>query len=47
MSQENPRFILHDSMGFEFGSAGNWEKVQKCLETRQGHKLPEQIHAIW
>jgi len=46
-SLENPRFILHDSMGFEPGSNGNWEKVKKCLENRQGYKLPGKIHAIW
>jgi len=46
-SPENPRFILHDSMVFEPGSDGNWEKVQKCLKNRQGYELPEKIHAIW
>jgi hypothetical protein len=34
-------------MGFEPGSDGNWEKVQKCLKKRQGYELPEKIHAIW
>jgi len=46
-SPENPRFILHDSMGFEPGSESNWEKVEKCLKKRQGYELPEKIHAIW
>ncbi|KDR76572.1 hypothetical protein GALMADRAFT_66901 [Galerina marginata CBS 339.88] len=46
-SAENPRFILHDSMGFEPGSNGNWEKVKMCLEKRQEYELPGKIHAIW
>lgn len=34
-------------MGFEPGSEGNWDKVQKFLKKRQGYRLPERIHAIW
>ncbi|PPQ80947.1 hypothetical protein CVT25_014704 [Psilocybe cyanescens] len=46
-SLENPRFILHDSKGFEAGSRGNWEKVEKFLETRKASNLLEKVHAIW
>ncbi|KAF8152480.1 hypothetical protein B0H34DRAFT_663886, partial [Crassisporium funariophilum] len=30
-SAENPRFILHDSQGFEAGSNDNWDKAEEFL----------------
>lgn len=46
-SPENPRFILHDSKGFEVGTEVNWDTVRKFLENRRKKDLPERIHAIW
>jgi len=46
-SPENPRFVLHDSEGFEAGSDNKWNTVEAFLQTRQQNKLPEKIHAIW
>ncbi|KAG6827995.1 hypothetical protein H0H92_009724 [Tricholoma furcatifolium] len=46
-SPVNPRFFLHDSQGFEHGSDGNLNKVEKFLQLRQQDALPERIHAIW
>ncbi|KAG6824246.1 hypothetical protein H0H92_007556, partial [Tricholoma furcatifolium] len=46
-SSVNPRFILHDSQGFQHGSGGNFTKVEDFLQFRQKSDLPEKIHAIW
>ncbi|KAG6824529.1 hypothetical protein H0H92_006590, partial [Tricholoma furcatifolium] len=46
-SPVNPRFILHDSQGFEHGSDENLTKVENFLWIRQKNDLPEKIHAIW
>ncbi|KAG6822396.1 hypothetical protein H0H92_014068, partial [Tricholoma furcatifolium] len=45
-SSVNPRFILHDSQGFEHGSDENLTKVEDFLQFRQKSDLPEKIHAI-
>ncbi|KAF8350974.1 hypothetical protein F5887DRAFT_935338 [Amanita rubescens] len=46
-SPANPRFILHDSKGFEAGSGVNWDMVEKFLKRRLKYDLPGRIHAIW
>ncbi|KDR86079.1 hypothetical protein GALMADRAFT_219097 [Galerina marginata CBS 339.88] len=46
-SNENQRFILHDSQGFEAGSTENWIKVEKFLRGRSAMALRDQVHAIW
>ncbi|PPQ81883.1 hypothetical protein CVT25_013877 [Psilocybe cyanescens] len=46
-SPENPRFILHDSKGFEAGSGDNWTKVEKFLEQSRKSNLLDKVHAIW
>jgi hypothetical protein len=46
-SSANPRFILHDSKGFEVGSKVNWDTVENFLQKRWQYDLPEKIHAIW
>ena len=48
-SDQNPRFILHDSMGFEPGSTEKSEIVKSFLQDRaEGNAmLPDQVHAIW
>ncbi|KAG6900657.1 hypothetical protein C0995_003400 [Termitomyces sp. Mi166 len=47
-SQDNPRFILHDSQGFEPGNRDNWNAVEEfisyriCIETpRTGSRLTQ------
>ena len=48
-SDQNPRFILHDSMGFEPGSTEKSEIVRSFLRNRAecSAELPKQVHAIW
>ncbi|KXN81010.1 hypothetical protein AN958_06472 [Leucoagaricus sp. SymC.cos] len=47
-SYENPRFILHDSKGFQEGLKTTWEDVERFLRKRQAHtELSRRIHAIW
>jgi hypothetical protein len=44
----NPRFVLHDSLGFEGGDISNLQIVRNFIKTRS--KLPDlkdQLHAIW
>ena len=46
--ESNPRFIFHDSRGFEAGGAHELKLVQKFIEQRSGaKKVVEQLHAIW
>ncbi|KAI9428861.1 hypothetical protein H4582DRAFT_2090844 [Lactarius indigo] len=48
-SDTNPRFILHDSQGFEPGSLEKWEVVKKFIRGRcDEHLKPkDRLHAIW
>jgi len=48
-SPDNPRFILHDSQGFEAGSTNHWETVEKFLRHKNSPNTPlnERVHAIW
>ncbi|KAF8800648.1 hypothetical protein BYT27DRAFT_7117125 [Phlegmacium glaucopus] len=46
-SLANPRFILHDSKGFEPGNNGTWTIVEQFLKERQKFDLPNKIHALW
>jgi len=48
-SDTNARFILHDSQGFEPGSAENWEVVEKFIRDRCDERLEakDRLHAIW
>ncbi|THV00505.1 hypothetical protein K435DRAFT_964033 [Dendrothele bispora CBS 962.96] len=47
-SPSNPRFILHDSQGFEAGSAVNWGTVQSFIKAKCEEKeLKNRLHAIW
>jgi len=44
----NPRFVLHDSLGFEAGDVSNFEIVQEFIKSRnQQPDLKDQLHAIW
>jgi len=47
-SNENPAFVLHDSMGFESGSKDSFEIVENFIKERKNKpELSEQLHAIW
>ena len=47
-SDGNPRFILHDSKGFEPGTASNWDVVESFLRGRSATaELKDRVHAIW
>lgn len=46
-SDENPRFILHDSQGFEPANTANWETVKAFLQTSATAQLKDRVHAIW
>jgi len=45
---ENRRFVLHDSMGFEPGDVENFETVTKFLNKRKEERdIKNQVHAVW
>ncbi|KAJ7803657.1 hypothetical protein B0H14DRAFT_1634295 [Mycena olivaceomarginata] len=47
-SEQNPRFVLHDSMGFEPGQTQTYDNAKAFLESRgEGAALNNRIHAIW
>ncbi|KAG8949336.1 hypothetical protein FRC03_000377 [Tulasnella sp. 419] len=47
-SDENPHFVLHDSMGYESGSREHFQVVKDFIEKRSKEpEISEQIHAIW
>ncbi|KAG5732935.1 hypothetical protein E4T56_gene18100 [Termitomyces sp. T112] len=48
-SDDNPHFILHDSQGFEPGSADHWKTVQDFISQKCKSNLPvkDRLHAIW
>jgi hypothetical protein len=47
-SELNPRFVLHDSRGFEGGDISNLEIVQNFIKSRSELRdLKDQLHAIW
>ncbi|EEB90415.1 hypothetical protein MPER_11382, partial [Moniliophthora perniciosa FA553] len=47
-SDANPRFILHDSKGFEPGSENTWDTVEKFIRDRFSTEQPlkERVHTI-
>ncbi|KAI5994775.1 hypothetical protein EDD15DRAFT_2165739, partial [Pisolithus albus] len=46
--QSNPRFVFHDSRGFEAGSEQQFNTMKKFVMDRaKTSKLNERIHAIW
>ncbi|KAG6916001.1 hypothetical protein DXG01_008886 [Tephrocybe rancida] len=48
MSDDNPRFILHDSKGFEPGRTDNWDTVKEFIRQRcKKESIKDQLHAIW
>ncbi|PPQ73875.1 hypothetical protein CVT26_011738 [Gymnopilus dilepis] len=46
-SDKNPRFVLHDSRGFESGSIDNWVTVKNFLCEQNAKDLSERVHVIW
>ncbi|KAJ6452572.1 hypothetical protein C8R45DRAFT_1040273 [Mycena sanguinolenta] len=49
ISEQNDRFVLHDSMGFEPGETKNFETVKDFLKSRSGEsiELRNRVHVIW
>ncbi|KAJ7223608.1 hypothetical protein GGX14DRAFT_428049 [Mycena pura] len=46
--QSNPKFIFHDTRGFESGSIAETNKVKEFIAKRAGStELHDQLHAIW
>lgn len=47
-SDENKRFVLHDSKGFEPGDKDNFDTVMKFLNDRKRKpQVSDQVHAVW
>ncbi|KAK7026312.1 G domain-containing protein [Favolaschia claudopus] len=48
-SPDNPRLILHDSMGFEPGQVTNLENAIAFLEARSAENIAiqDQVHVVW
>ena len=48
ISDQNNRFILHDSKGFEYGEVDNLDVVTKFIKERRDHQdIKERLHAVW
>jgi hypothetical protein len=48
IANENGRFVLHDSQGFEHGEGENLQKVVDFLEARKNMpNVRDQVHAVW
>ncbi|KAI6113478.1 hypothetical protein EDD16DRAFT_1865173, partial [Pisolithus croceorrhizus] len=48
ISQENDRFVLHDSKGFEPADGVNCDDVKLFIENRKKRELvKDQLHAVW
>lgn len=48
ISEQNNRFVLHDSKGFEPGEEDNVKIVQEFIQHRRSEPaLKDQLHAVW
>jgi hypothetical protein len=48
ISEQNDRFVLHDSKGFEPGEEENVNKVRDFIERRRKKEaLGDRLHAVW
>ncbi|KAG2336929.1 hypothetical protein BDR05DRAFT_970748 [Suillus weaverae] len=48
ISEQNDRFVLHDSKGFEPGEEDNVKTVQDFIQHRRSEPaLKDQLHAVW
>ncbi|KIN99356.1 hypothetical protein M404DRAFT_1004824 [Pisolithus tinctorius Marx 270] len=46
--KSNPRFVFHDSCGFEAGSEAEFDEMKKFVSDQaKATKLERRIHAIW
>ncbi|KAI6146734.1 hypothetical protein BKA82DRAFT_152568, partial [Pisolithus tinctorius] len=46
--KSNPRFVFHDSCGFEAGSEAEFDEMKKFVtDQAKSTKLEKRIHAIW
>ncbi|KAI6002578.1 hypothetical protein F5J12DRAFT_206031 [Pisolithus orientalis] len=46
--KSNPRFVFHDSCGFEAGSEAEFDEMKKfVIDQAKSTKLEKRIHAIW
>ncbi|KIM20459.1 hypothetical protein M408DRAFT_135600 [Serendipita vermifera MAFF 305830] len=47
-SEDNPRFVIHDSHGFEPGESTNYEQVRNFIQARNRMlDIKDRLHAIW
>ncbi|KAL0573415.1 hypothetical protein V5O48_008537 [Marasmius crinis-equi] len=48
-SEQNNRFIVHDSQGFAHGEAENYQRVERFIRERTDSNKPlkDRLHAIW
>jgi hypothetical protein len=47
-SKDNPRFLLHDSQGFEHGEDNTVSTVRNFIQSRNREpKIKDKLHAIW
>ena len=46
-SPQNPRFVVHDSRGFEPGAVDHLNLVKTFLQEREKAELKDQVHAVW
>ncbi|KAL4074737.1 hypothetical protein V8B97DRAFT_1868358, partial [Scleroderma yunnanense] len=48
VSEQNKRFVLHDSKGFEQGDVDNLSIVKEFIKSRKNNQeIKEQLHAVW
>jgi hypothetical protein len=48
ISEQNDKFVLHDSKGFEPGAEDNVKIVQDFIQRRRSEPaLKDQLHAVW
>ncbi|OAX34157.1 kinase-like protein [Rhizopogon vinicolor AM-OR11-026] len=48
ISEQNDKFVLHDSNGFEPGEGGNVQIVQEFIQRRRHMKaMGDRLHAVW
>jgi hypothetical protein len=48
ISQQNDKFVLHDSKGFEPAEEDNVKIVREFIECRRRKKdLKDRLHAVW
>lgn len=48
-SEENPRFVLHDSKGFEPATIATFDIVRNFIleKSKENLELKDRLHAVW